>query len=173
MVVTLQPFGNFLYLWTRIIIKHMPQSLSKIYVHLVFSTKGRTETIPKTHLAEVHAYVAEIFNNHGCPAIQVGGTANHIHILFLLGKQANLSEIVRTVKSSTTRWINEKNNNPFHKFFWQEGYGAFSVSNSHVDAVVAYIKGQEEHHRKVSFQDEFRKICQLYKAELDERYAWD
>ena len=82
----------------------MPQSLSKIYVHLVFSTKGRTETIPKTHLAEVHAYVAEIFNNHGCPAIQVGGTANHIHILFLLGKQANLSEIVRTVKSSTTRW---------------------------------------------------------------------
>ena len=173
MVVTLQPFGNFLYLWTRIIIKHMPQSLSKIYVHLVFSTKGRTETIPKTHLAEVHAYVAEIFNNHGCPAIQVGGTANHIHILFLLGKQANLSEIVRTVKSSTTRWINEKNNNPFHKFFWQEGYGAFSVSNSHVDAVIAYIKGQEEHHRKVSFQDEFRKICQLYKAELDERYAWD
>ena len=173
MVVTLQPFGNFLYLWTRIIIKHMPQSLSKIYVHLVFSTKGRTETIPKTHLAEVHAYVAEIFNNHGCPAIQVGGTANHIHILFVLGKQANLSEIVRTVKSSTTRWINEKNNNPFHKFFWQEGYGAFSVSNSHVDAVVAYIKGQEEHHKKVSFQDEFRKICQLYKAELDERYAWD
>ena len=151
----------------------MPQSLSKIYVHLVFSTKGRTETIPKTHLAEVHAYVAEIFNNHGCPAIQVGGTANHIHILFLLGKQANLSEIVRTVKSSTTRWINEKNNNPFHHFFWQEGYGAFSVSNSHVDAVIAYIKGQEEHHRKVSFQDEFRKICQLYKAELDERYAWD
>jgi len=97
----------------------MPQSLSKIYVHLVFSTKGRTETIPKTHLAEVHAYVAEIFNN------------------------------------------------------WQEGYGAFSVSNSHVDAVINYIKGQEEHHKKVSFQDEFRKICQLYKAELDERYAWD
>ena len=151
----------------------MPQSLSKIYVHLVFSTKGRTETIPKTHLAEVHAYVAEIFNNHGCPAIQVGGTANHIHILFLLGKQVNLSEIVRTVKSSTTRWINEKNNNSFHKFFWQEGYGAFSVSNSHVDAVFNYIKGQEEHHKKVSFQDEFRKICQLYKAELDERYAWD
>ena len=151
----------------------MPQSLSKIYVHLVFSTKGRTETIPKTHLAEVHAYVAEIFNNHGCPAIQVGGTANHIHILFLLGKQANLSEIVRTVKSSTTRWINEKNNNPFHKFFGQEGYGAFSVSNSHVDAVINYIKGQEEHHKKVTFQDEFRKICQLYKAELDERYAWD
>ena len=151
----------------------MPQSLSKIYVHLVFSTKGRTETIPKTHLAEVHAYVAEIFNNNGCPAIQVGGTANHIHILFLLGKTMDLSKIIRTVKSCTTRWINEKNNNPFHKFFWQDGYGAFSVSNSHVDSVAKYIQGQEEHHRKVTFQDEFRKLCQLYKIELDERYAWD
>ena len=75
------------------------------------------------------------------------------------------------VHSSDSFWSDSEN--PFHKFFWQEGYGAFSVSNSHVDAVVAYIKGQEEHHRKVSFQDEFRKICQLYKAELDERYAWD
>ena len=81
---------------------YMSQSLSKIYVHLVFSTKGRTDTIPKQHLLEVHAYVAEIFNNHGCPAIQVGGTANHIHILFLLGKTTDLSEIVRTVKSSTS-----------------------------------------------------------------------
>ena len=173
MVVTVQSFGNISYLCANKLIKHMPQSLSKIYVHLVFSTKGRTETIPKTHLAEVHAYVAEIFNNHGCPAIQVGGTANHIHILFLLGKTTDLAEIVRTMKSSTSRWINEKNRNPFHHFFWQDGYGAFSVSNSHVDAVVNYIKGQEEHHRKVSFQDEFRKICQLYKVELDERYAWD
>lgn len=151
----------------------MPQSLAKIYVHLVFSTKGRTETIPKQHLAEVHAYVAEIFNNHGCTAIQVGGTANHIHILFLLGKTTDLAEMVRTVKSSTSRWINEKNGSPFHRFFWQDGYGAFSVSNSHVDAVVKYIQGQEEHHKKVSFQDEFRKICQLYDAGLDERYAWD
>ena len=151
----------------------MSQSLAKIYIHLVFSTKGRTDTIPKANLAEVHAYMAEIFNNHGCPAIQVGGTTNHVHVLFLLGKQVNLSEIVRTVKSSTTRWINEKTGNPFRHFCWQDGYGAFSVSNSHVDAVVAYINGQEEHHKKVSFQDELRKICQLYNVNLDERYAWD
>lgn len=129
--------------------------------------------IPKANLPEVHAYVAGILNNHGCLAIQVGGTTDHIHILFLLGKQVNLSEIVRTVKSSTSRWINEKNGNPFHHFYWQDGYGAFSVSNSHVDAVVAYIKGQEEHHKKVSFKDEFRRICELYHAGLDEKYAWD
>ena len=151
----------------------MPQSLAKIYVHLVFSTKGRTDTIPKAHLAEVHAYVAEIFNNHGCLAIQVGGTANHMHILFLLGKQVDLSEIVRTVKSSTSRWINEKNGKSFHHFCWQDGYGAFSVSNSHVDAVVKYIQGQEEHHKRVSFQDEFRRICELYNVGLDERFVWD
>ena len=126
--------------------------------------------IPKANLPEVHAYVA---GNHGCLAIQVGGTTNHLHILFLLGKQVNLSEIVRTVKSSTSRWINEKNGNPFHHFCWQDGYGAFSVSNSHVDAVVAYIKGQEEHHKKVPFKDEFRRICELYHAGLDEKYAWD
>ena len=108
----------------------MAQSLAKIYIHLVFSTKGRTDTIPKAHLAEVHAYMAEIFNNHGCPAIQVGGTANHVHVLFLLGKQVNLSEIVRTVKSSTSRWVNEKNGNPLRHFGWQDGYGALTSSTS-------------------------------------------
>ena len=151
----------------------MSQSLAKIYIHLVFSTKGRADTIPRANLEDVHAYMAEIFNNHGCPAIQVGGTTNHVHFLFLLGKQVELSEIVRTVKSSTTRWINEKMGNPFRHFAWQDGYGAFSVSSSHVDAVVAYIKGQEEHHKKVSFQDELRRICELYNVNLDERYAWD
>ena len=83
------------------------------------------------------------------------------------------AEIIRTVKSSTSRWINETNGNPFWHFGWQDGYGAFSVSNSHVDAVVAYIKGQEEHHKRVSFEDEFRRICELYNVTLDERYAWD
>ncbi|MBR5678214.1 MAG: IS200/IS605 family transposase [Paludibacteraceae bacterium] len=151
----------------------MPQSLSKLYVHLVFSTKRRADTIPKSHLAEVHAYIAEIFNNHGCPAVQVGGTTNHVHILFLLGKQTNLADIVRKVKSSSSRWINEVYGNPFHHFDWQDGYGAFSVGYRHVDAVMAYIKGQEEHHRKATFQDEFRRVCELYNVPLDERYAWD
>ena len=150
----------------------MPQSLSKIYVHLVFSTKGRTETIPKTHLAEVHAYVAEIFNNHGCPAIQVGGTANHIHILFLLGKQANLSEIVRTVKSSTTRWINEKNNNPFHKFFWQEGYGAFTYGKSQISNVIGYIQNQKQHHIGKTMQEEYKEFLSIFGIEFDERYVF-
>ena len=150
----------------------MPQSLSKLYVHLVFSTKGRTDTIPKTHLEEIHAYVAEILNNHHCPAIQVGGTANHIHILFILSKTMSISEAVRTVKANSSKWINQ-NNSPLHPFAWQDGYGAFSVSQSHVEAVQNYIIGQEEHHKGIDFKDEFRRLCKKYNVEIDERYAWD
>lgn len=150
----------------------MPQSLSKIYTHLVFSTKGRTETIPKGHLKEVHAYVAEILNNNHCPAICVGGTANHIHILYIQDKTKALSETVRIVKANSSKWINEKNGR-FNPFCWQDGYGAFSISQSHVDAVVKYITSQEEHHHKTTFEEEFRRLCEISDASLDERYAWD
>ena len=150
----------------------MSQSLAKLYVHLVFSTKGRTETLPKQHLSEVHAYVAEILNQNHCPAIVVGGTANHIHILYVQSKTMTLSDTVRLVKSNSSKWINEKNGH-FNPFAWQDGYGAFSISQSHVDAVTNYIKGQEEHHAKTSFQDEFRRLCQLYDVELNEKYGWD
>ena len=151
----------------------MSQSLTKIYIHLVFSTKYRRDSLPKDHLADVHAYMAAIFNNNGCLAIQVGGTTNHVHALFVLGKQFNLAAIVRRVNSCTSRWINETYGNPFFHFGWQDGYGAFSVGYRHVDTVVAYIKGQEEHHRKKTFQNELRQICESYNVKLDERYAWD
>lgn len=150
----------------------MPQSLAKNYIHLVFSTKGRTDTIPKAHLKEVHAYVAEILNNNHCPALNVGGTANHIHILFVLSKTMSLSEAVRLVKANSSKWINERNGK-FNPFCWQDGYGAFSISQSHVDAVKHYIDGQEEHHKGVDFMDEFRRLCEIYDAGLDERYAWE
>lgn len=105
----------------------MPQSLAKQYIHLVFSTKGRTETLPKQHLAEVHAYVAGILNDNKCPAICVGGTANHIHILYVQNKTMSLSETVRLVKANSSKWINEKNGK-FNPFCWQDVYGAFSIS---------------------------------------------
>ena len=150
----------------------MSQSLSKIYAHLVFSTKGRTETLPKQHLKEVHAYIAEILNRHNSPAICVGGTANHVHILFVLNKTMAMSEIVRIVKANSSKWINTKNGG-LTPFCWQDGYGVFSISQSHVDAVRHYIETQEEHHRKATFQDEFRRLCEIYDVGLDERYAWD
>ncbi len=150
----------------------MPQSLAKIYVHLVFSTKERTKTLPKQHLEEIHAYVAEILNNNHCPAIQVGGTANHIHILYIQSKSIALSDTVRLVKSNSSKWINEKNGK-FNVFAWQNGYGAFSVSQNHIEAVCEYIKAQKEHHSKTDFKSEFRRLCEIYDVPLDEKYAWD
>ena len=131
------------------------------------------ETLPKQHLGEVHAYVAEILNNNKCRALCVGGTANHIHILFCLNRTMTLRDIVRTIKSSTSQWINKNNNSPFARMFWQDGYGAFSVSPSHLSAVTDYISNQQIHHRGISYEDEFRRICQKYDVPFDERYVWD
>ena len=147
----------------------MSQSLSKIYIHLVFATKGRADLLPLNHLGEIHAYIAETLNNNGCKAIAVGGTTNHVHILYVQSKSMSLSDTVRLVKSCSSKWINE-HGSKFSLFGWQDGYGAFSISNSHVDDVVRYIKNQMEHHKRVSFEDEFRRVCQLYNVNLDERY---
>ena len=150
----------------------MPQSLSKLYVHLVFSTKGRAETLPKQHLSEVHSYISEILQSNHCPAVIVGGTANHVHILYVQAKTVSLSEVVRLVKTNSSKWIRQKNG-PLVPFDWQDGYGAFSISQSHVEKVRQYIATQAEHHAKVDFMDEFRRLCSIYDAPIDERFVWD
>ena len=150
----------------------MPQSLSKVYIHLVFSTKGRTDTLPKTHLKEVHAYLAQILNNNNCTAICVGGIANHVHLLFVLSKTNTLADIVRLLKSNSSKWINERNGCLRH-FGWQDGYGAFSVSQSQVQKVVDYIENQETHHHKKTFQEEYKQLLDAYGIGYDEKYMWD
>lgn len=151
----------------------MSQTLTRNYIHLVFSTKGRAETLPKSHLAEIYSYMAEVFKACHCPAICIGGTSNHVHALFCLDKTKPLSEVVGTVKSSTTRWINKACGNTLTMFSWQDGYGAFSIGQRNVQATIDYINSQNEHHHRCTFQEEFRKICLLYDVGLDERYAWD
>ena len=150
----------------------MSQSLSKIYIHLVFSTKGRTQTLPKQHLNEVHAYIANLLNNNNCPAILVGGTYDHVHILYTQSKTSTLSDTIRLIKANTSRWINSKNGG-HTPFAWQDGYGAFSISHNHVDAVKQYISNQAEHHHTIDFKEEFRRLCQLYDVQINETYAWD
>lgn len=150
----------------------MSQSLVKTYVHLVFSTKGRADTLPRGGLADVHAYMAMTLNDYQCPVLTVGGTTNHVHILFAQSKNKSLAEIARVVKSSTSKWINEKRSLA-DVFSWQDGYGAFSISQNHVEATRAYIASQEEHHKTLSFKDELRRLCQLYGVDLREQYAWD
>lgn len=150
----------------------MPQSLSKLYVHLVFSTKGRRDLIPPAHMEDVHAYLAAVLEAHGCHVLAIGGTSNHVHILMDMARVRSLAELVRLVKSNSSRWLCELAGGK-DSFGWQAGYAAFSISKSHVGAVCAYISDQQRHHEVVAYDDEFRRLCKIYDMAIDERYAWD
>ena len=151
----------------------MSQSLSKMWTHLIFSTKDRYPFLSdKDSREQLHAYVATILRNHDCPTLQVGGPADHVHALFVLSKNCSIARIVHEVKRSSSKWIKTQRLE-YRKFYWQSGYGAFSVSQSHVEQVRRYILRQEQHHRKVTFQDEYREFLRRYDVEYDERYIWD
>ena len=148
----------------------MPQSLSKVLVHLIFSTKHREPFIvpePRPHL---HAYLVGILDRLKCPSLQTGGVADHVHILFMQARTVALSDVVEEVKKGSSKWMKTQG---VPTFSWQAGYGAFSVGESQSLAVIRYIQKQEEHHRHVSFQDEFRKFLEKYRVSYDERYVWD
>ena len=148
----------------------MPQSLAKIYVHLTFSTLQREPWLRQAVRPNLFAYLAGILPKHNCPAVKVGGESDHVHILFVLARTVTISKVVEEVKKGSSKWLKTQD---IPGFSWQAGYGAFSVSASQVQTVSKYIENQEEHHRKTTFQDEFRRFCRRYGVELDERYAWD
>lgn len=150
----------------------MSQSLSKIYTHLVFSTKHREDLIPPSRKSELFGYMAEILKAQGCPVLRIGGTLNHVHILYVQAKTKALCDTVRVLKACSSKWMNIQKGR-YDLFAWQDGYGAFSISQKHVDVLTRYIENQENHHHQTSYQNEYRRICKLYDAGLDERYAWD
>ena len=150
----------------------MPQSLSRILIHLVFSTKGRERFLTSAIQTELHPYLAGTLDNMECPSLQVGGAEDHIHLLFGLSRTRTVAEVVEKVKTSSSKWIKSKGVE-FAQFHWQSGYGAFSVSQSHADAVIAYIRNQAQHHQTVTFQEEYRRLLERYKVDFDERYVWD
>ena len=150
----------------------MGQSLVKNYIHIVFSTKHRQPLIHQPVEAELHAYLGGICNRQDCQAIQVGGYTDHIHILCLLSKKIALMKLVEELKSHASKWIKTKGA-AYHNFYWQDGYGAFSVNPSEVDTVITYIANQHEHHRKKTFQEEYRAFLKKYKTAYDEKYVWD
>jgi len=149
----------------------MPQSLSKILVHLIFSTKHRESLIPPSIRPRLHAYIVGILDNLKSPSVQTGGAADHVHVLFALGRTISPAEVVEQVKKSSSKWMKAEGGVP--GFSWQAGYGVFSVGESQADAVIRYIQNQEEHHHKMTFQEEFRKFLDRYKVSYDERYVWD
>lgn len=150
----------------------MPQSLSNLLTHVVFSTKGREPLLIGTAAEEIHPYLAGVLNHSHCPSIQVGGVSDHVHLFFRLARTASISEVVETVKTSSSKWIKTKGRE-YADFHWQSGYGAFSVSQSDADAVITYVRNQPEHHRKMTFQEEYRKFLERHQIAYDERYVWD
>jgi len=149
----------------------MPQSLSKVLVHLIFSTKHREPLIGPEIRPRLHAYMVGILDNLKSPSLQTGGVADHVHILCLLSRTISQAELVEEVKKSSSKWMKAEGGVP--GFSWQAGYGAFSIGESQADTVIKYIQNQEEHHRTVTFQEEFRKFLERYKVAYDERYVWD
>ncbi len=151
----------------------MPQSLVRAYLHIVFSTKNRQRFLTdKTVRQECHAYLAGACKNMGSPSIKIGGADDHVHILCFLSKTQSIADLVKELKRESSKWAKTKGPE-MASFYWQNGYGAFSISPSHVEALKKYIENQEEHHRKESFQDEFRRLLTKYGLEFDERYVWD
>lgn len=150
----------------------MGQSLAKNLIHLIFSTKHRVPVLMSKIRAELNSYVAGALRDWESPAIEVNSVDDHVHLLFWLSKNHALKKIVEEVKKSSSKWIKSKGVQ-FDGFHWQNGYAAFSVSQSNVSRVRAYIRNQEEHHRKISFQDEFRAFLKRHGIEYDERYLWD
>jgi REP element-mobilizing transposase RayT len=150
----------------------MPQSLAKILVHLVYSTKNREAVLRDDIRDELHRYSAGILKEVQSPAILINSVEDHVHILYSHSKNYSPSKIVEEVKTGSSKWIKTKGA-AYSGFHWQNGYGAFSVSQSGVREVVKYIEGQKEHHRRKSFQEEYREFLKRYEVPYDERYVWD
>ena len=150
----------------------MGQSLVKNYLHIIFSTKHRRPLIHPPVETELHAYLGGICNRLECHVIKVGGYHDHIHILCMLSKKIALMKLLEEIKSHSSKWMKTKGEE-YGNFYWQDGYGAFSVKPSETERVIAYIANQHIHHEKHSFQDEYRAILKKYNVEYDERYVWD
>jgi len=150
----------------------MPQSLFKILIHIVFSTKNRIDLITPEIEPKLYGYIHGIVENNGSKLIIGNGTANHVHLLVSLGKKIDIPELIGDIKRDSSSWMKKQDAN-FHNFYWQKGYGAFSIGQSQVPMVINYIKRQKEHHKQQDFKDEFRALLRKYEIEYDERYIWD
>jgi putative transposase len=147
----------------------MPQSFVQIYVHFVFHTKNNLQLIRPEIEVELYSYLGGILRNYKSNPIQIGGTSDHIHILCTLPKTMAPADLLEEVKKSSSKWIKTKGPH-YHNFYWQDGYGGFSVSNYGVDTVKKYILNQKKHHEKLSFTDEYKTLLDAYGIDYEERF---
>lgn len=150
----------------------MPQSLVRNYVHITFSTKYRQKLITKEIEKELFSYIGGVCKNMECFPIVIGGHLNHIHILCLLSQKVALMNLLKDIKSFSSGWIKTKSPK-FHNFYWQNGYGAFSVNANEINIVEKYINNQERHHLSKTFKEEYLEFLKKYNVDYDERYVWD
>ena len=151
----------------------MPQSLSVVYLHLVFSTKDRWHFLrDPTIRGEMHAWLGSASGQLQCPSVLVGGVEDHVHVLARFGRTLSQAEWVKEIKRTSSLWIKERDPRA-QNFAWQAGYGVFSVSASNLEFVRDYVARQDEHHSKRTFQDEFRALLQKHGETWDERYVWE
>jgi len=151
----------------------MPQSLARNYLHIVFSTKNRVPYLRDSDIRhEMFAYLGGVCRNQNSAPLIVGGMEDHVHILCHLSKSLSVETLVRELKRDSSKWLKSRGDD-FRGFYWQAGYGAFSISPSHVESLEKYIAQQENHHRRTPFQEEFRRLLEKYRLEWDERYVWD
>lgn len=150
----------------------MPQSLSLVIVHVIFSTKERAPLLDAEIRPKLHAYLATVARNTGCEAYRVGGVEDHVHLAIRLSRTLSIADLVEKLKPSSSKWL--KPHAPsLGAFAWQRGYGCFSVGPADLDSLCEYIDRQEEHHRRRTFQEEFRMFLEKYRVEYNEAYVWD
>lgn len=150
----------------------MPQSLSKVYTHITFSTKYREKLIDESIQERLFEYLGGICKGVECNPVQIGGYLDHVHILCTLSRKISQSKLLEIVKKESSKWI-KTIDKKYKNFYWQNGYGIFSVNPAEIDVVINYIKNQKEHHTRKTFQDEYRAFLKKYNVDYDEQYVWD
>jgi len=149
----------------------MGQSLTKVYLHIVFGTKWRKPLLRKPHDVSMHKYLWTVSRDLGYIPIAIGGHLDHVHILCVMSPKRNLSDFMQKLKSNSSRWVKDLDPS-LREFAWQDGYGAFSVSEYAVEIVKKYIMNQEEHHRKKDFKEVVEKLFKESDLDYDSRYFW-
>ena len=149
----------------------MAQSLCKLYVHIVFHIKTTSPSIKTEHLERLHGYIGQLVNTTGCQTIRVGGINDHVHAVCLLSKDVTVSHLVEEMKRNSSRWIKTLDS-CYANFAWQGGYAAFSISQSVVEKTIEYVSKQEEHHRQMSFNDEYIQFLNFYQINYNEKYVF-
>jgi putative transposase len=150
----------------------MAGTYTNLLYHLIFSTKDRIPLITKGLQEDLYSYMGGIVRGEGGTLMEIGGVADHVHLLTKFKPTKSVSEMLNRIKAKSSKWVNEEHASNLRKFGWQDGYAAFTVSESLVPSVRRYIVGQEDHHRQKSFQEEFRALLDKHGIEYDERYLW-